>query len=295
MSSLPAAIPLSGVDRRARLSKEEFDREYLFPRRPVVVTDALSPWKALGRWTPEFFQERFAERQVNIDGSPRALGPFIDEVLASTAENPAPYLRNEELHVVFPELVEEVEPLPSYLSPNWLRRDFNPEEARILTRCGGGEIYIGGAGRSFPVVHYDFLHTHAFLMQLHGTKHYFLYGPDQTPLMYQVPGDPNRSDLNDVENPNLEKYPLFAQARGHSFLLEPGEMLFVPSGWWHTVRMLSPSITVSVNVANRSNWADLRRDFCRVYGDNPRRKRQLGLYLRLVEARCRVAELFARS
>jgi hypothetical protein len=41
------------------------------------------------------------------------------------------------------------------------------------------------------------------------------------------------------------------------FVLEPGEMLFVPSHWWHTTKMLSPSITVSINVLNQSNWHEL--------------------------------------
>src|SRR5262249_42658284 len=73
------------------------------------------------------------------------------------------------------------------------------------------------------------------------------------------PVKPNLSLLNDVEQPDLERFPLFAKAVPIRLVLEPGEMLFVPSHWWHTVRMLSPSITLSANVLNASNWAELMK------------------------------------
>ena len=46
------------------------------------------------------------------------------------------------------------------------------------------------------------------------------------------------------------------------FPLHPGETLFVPAGWWHTARILSPSVTVSINSVNRANSAAFRRDYC---------------------------------
>ncbi|MGH8594770.1 MAG: hypothetical protein ACREV3_13245 [Gammaproteobacteria bacterium] len=33
--------------------------------------------------------------------------------------------------------------------------------------------------------------------------------------------------------------------------------MFVPSHWWHTTKMLTPSITLSINTVNRSNWHEL--------------------------------------
>ena len=42
------------------------------------------------------------------------------------------------------------------------------------------ELYIGGEGASFPVLHYDGMHTHAFLMQLYGTKEYVAFAPQQS-------------------------------------------------------------------------------------------------------------------
>ena len=62
--------------------------------------------------------------------------------------------------------------------------------------------------------------------------------------------------------PDREKFPLFDQAEGVRFELHAGETLFVPAGWWHTARILNPSVTVSVNGLNRPNSAAFRNDYC---------------------------------
>ena len=50
------------------------------------------------------------------------------------------------------------------------------------------ELYIGGAGATFPTLHFDNLHTHAFLMQLYGSKEYVFYSPDQAAWLYPKSG-----------------------------------------------------------------------------------------------------------
>jgi histone arginine demethylase JMJD6 len=106
------------------------------------------------------------------------------------------------------------------------------------------------------VLHFDTWHIHTFLSQIYGVKKYTLFAPDQTPFLY-ARGNQSRVDL---ENPDLEKYPLFAQATRVEFELGPGEILFVPAGWWHTAKILSPSITVSASRVNASNWHDFAQD-----------------------------------
>jgi hypothetical protein len=38
--------------------------------------------------------------------------------------------------------------------------------------------------------------------------------------------------------------------------------LFVPAGWWHTARILTTSITVSINGVNAPNWRAFVQDYC---------------------------------
>ena len=188
------------------------------------------------------------------------MAEFIGRVLASSEGAPAPYFRNKVFYDCFPSLAEDIEPLPKYLLPNWLGdRYLVKEVARVLNRGAAIEIYIGGAGGRFPVLHYDGAGTHAFLMQVYGRKQYIIYPPDQELFLYPSPLKPNLSPLEDVEQPDLERFPLFAHAVPIKLVLEPGEMLFVPSHWWHTARMLTPSITLSANLLNASNWTELMK------------------------------------
>src|SRR5262245_47849527 len=91
-------------------------------------------------------------------------------------------------------------------------------------------------------------------MQIYGRKQFVVYPPDQEPWLYPSPAKQNISMINSLDEPDLERFPLFARAEPITFVLEPGELLFVPSHWWHTTKMLTPSITVSINTVNRSNW-----------------------------------------
>ncbi len=49
----------------------------------------------------------------------------------------------------------------------------------------------------------------------------------------------------DVDNFDEVRFPLFKKATEYRVVIHPGEMLFIPRGWWHYVRSLDKSISVS--------------------------------------------------
>ena len=263
------AAPVT-IDRRENLSYEEFEAEYMYPNRPVIITGALRNWRAMSRWTPEFFKNEFGtlkftisnkegKQNLNKTGEVEyTMAQFIDRVLESTDANPAPYFRNRVLYDEFPSLKEDIEPLPKYFEPNWLPERYLIGHVReVLNRGSAIELYIGGKGGAFPVLHYDGAGSHAFLMQIYGRKKFIVYPPEQEPFLYPSPERPNLSDINSVDQPDLKRFPLFANAVATTFIVEPGELLFVPSHWWHTTKMLTSSITLSINTVNHSNWHEL--------------------------------------
>ncbi len=249
------------IERRSGLTYEEFEREYLMPLRPVILTDATKKWKALHTWTPDFFRQKFATREIKANGNQYKVSDFIELVENSSAANPAPYLRNEYLPDVFPEVIGDVEPCPESMTHNWLADKSYPGRLReLLYKCTIPEIYIGGAGGGFPFLHYDLYFTHAYLNQIYGRKEFIIYPPEQSEYLYPDPVYKNQSRVRDPNKADLEKYPLFAKAVPTRFILEPGESAFLPAGWWHTTTMLTACITVSMNHANRSNWNRVVQD-----------------------------------
>ena len=49
----------------------------------------------------------------------------------------------------------------------------------------------------------------------------------------------------DIDAPDLEQFPKFADLKHWDCILEPGDMLFIPNKWWHYVKSLTVSFSVS--------------------------------------------------
>src|ERR1700743_715576 len=101
---------IDGVDKRTNLSHKEFIEEYVKKSRPVVLTDAAKEWKAMKKYTPQWFKEHYSHINKNINGVNYNMGDFIDMMLTSSVENPAPYPYNFDVKKVFPELMEDFLP-----------------------------------------------------------------------------------------------------------------------------------------------------------------------------------------
>jgi hypothetical protein len=262
-----AVSPIAAIDRKAGLTYAEFERDYLFPLKPVVLVGALNQWPAVGKWTPEFFRTTFADRELDVDGK-ILCRDFIDRVEASNESNKAPYLHAQHLEDVFPELLADIEPTPIYLGPNWLDRRVYPGSLhqRLLDHTSA-EIYIGGKDAGFPFLHYDDYHYHAYIGQVFGLKKFFVFSPDQSESMYPTPRRKHVSLVRDVEHPDLDTFPNFAKAKPMTCVLEPGDLVFMPCGWWHTTRMLSTSISIAINRVNASNWRHVKADIVEEMGE----------------------------
>lgn len=252
------------IPRREALAYEEFVQDYLYPLQPVIIKNGFH-WNAFGKWNPEFFKKEFGSRLVPVRDQRITVAEFVDRVVEATDENPAPYLvgtgTGNYCLDLFPELAADIDPVPEYLLPNWLtERYLMPLIARRLNRGPRAEIFFGGKGAGFAYIHWDSLHFHAFNTQVYGEKHWYLYAPDQEEFLYPSQPGGNKSLINDPSNPDLERFPLFENATCYQSTLGPGEMLFIPAGWWHTTRITEPSISIAMNSANGSNWPLLKSD-----------------------------------
>jgi cupin-like protein len=269
------------IERRLELGVEEFRDRYLDAGQPVVIRDAAKNWAAFAKWSPEYLKERCGSRIVPIDGVACEFRSFVDQVLRSVPEDPAPYLIECDMTVQFPELLGEIEPAFAHALPNRFMSKLVPgiRGTKGARRCYP-ELLIGGRGTRFPVLHYDAFHVHAFITQLYGSKEFTLFAPWETPYLYSIAGMAHISSIDDVDSPDLDRFPLFAKATRRRVTVEAGDTIFVPAGWWHVTRLLSPSLAVSLNSLTRSNWRGYCADYLRTC--KPRERRYLAPYLKLV-------------
>lgn len=246
------------VEKKYGMSYTEFAEKHLFANYPVVIGDAGDAWAAKNKFTPEFFKKNYSDRTVEIARKSYNLGEYIDWMLTGTEDNPAPYPCTLQIEQEYPELLPDVLPRFNYALPDRINSKLLPK--RFLSGANTLEIFFGSPGALFPYVHYDYMSLHAYITQLYGQKEFTVIPPDQTPYVYPNPDDLWVSQVNDIYKPDLEKYPLFAKTTPVSFVVGPGETLFIPCGWWHTARSLTPTISVALDCLNASNWGNFMQE-----------------------------------
>lgn len=243
------------------LPYDDFLREFVARGKPVVVHDAISQWPALHKWTPAYFRSRFASKMVNIERWKQlTFADFIDQAEASTLDKPGPYMYRLFLHEHLPEVLPDVAPQCVYSFPRRYASPLMP--ARWKRPDGYQKLLFGGIGGHFPVTHFDADNAHATVAEVYGDKEFVLFPPSDSPYMYASPLQRNFSMVKDPLNPDLVHFPLFAKATRYRTVLRPGDMVFVPCGWWHTARALSMSISVGMNILDRSNWSGFVSEVC---------------------------------
>ena len=85
------------------------------------------------------------------------------------------------------------------------------------------------------------------LAQICGRKEVRLVAPKDSKYMYPAKrfDQGTMSSEMDVDHYDAARFPLFEKAKEYRVVVHPGEMLFIPRGWWHHVRSLDKSISVS--------------------------------------------------
>jgi hypothetical protein len=248
----PSSTPVE-VRSARDLPYTDFLKQYVVPRRPLVIRDAVAAWPAMQKWTPEFFKNRFAQKRVQVSyEESMPFADFIDGVLASSHEKPGPYMFRLFLHEDLPEVLGDLVPQNPYAFP---ARYASPLMLEYYRRPDGYlKLLIGGVGGRFPVMHFDGDDSHAAITEIYGDKEFILYPPEDARYLYPNPKRPNHSTVDDLHDLDLKRFPLAVKATQYRTVLKPGDTVYVPAGWWHTARALSPSISVCQNAVFKFEW-----------------------------------------
>ncbi|XP_050460442.1 HSPB1-associated protein 1 [Cataglyphis hispanica] len=116
-------------------------------------------------------------------------------------------------------------------------------------------IWIGSKG-AHTDCHWD-TYGYNLVAQIHGRKLWLLYPPSDSLLPVRLPYEESTVYSKiDFYCLSMEERDLLLKIpdKPKLIILEPGDVLFVPNGWWHYVESLD-NITVSVNI-----WGKLKTD-----------------------------------
>jgi hypothetical protein len=254
------------IDRRSNLSYAEFVSTYLMPQEPVIITDALTQWPALSKWTPEFFKASHGDKRITVGGKEMRMADYIDLLLSSSEERPSPYLSGLLVRQQFPEVASDIWPDLKYTLPDRIRSRLMIRKNK--SRDGIPELLMCGTGGRFNL-HFDSHHMLGFVTQIYGDKEFMIFAPSDTQYLYRI----ENTNFSAIQNPfdvDVQKFPLFKRATPYRFILKAGETIFNPGGWWHATRILSPSIAMVISTINASNWNAFADDLARPRSGLPR-------------------------
>jgi len=230
--TLPA---ISEVPRVGKLDAAAF-RARAALGLPFLITGLVGRWP-LSQLKPAVLRERFGHLPVRA-----RVGDYINTAFAADRAMQDMTMR------AYLELVEDgIQYPPPYLG-NLELRELNSmcHWPAYFDKMGPPRFWIGPA-RTVTPLHCDY--DDNIFAQIWGSKRIFLSPPHHGEFLYTKEANAVLfGSPFDPEAPDFDIFPLARQASMIECVVRPGEMLYVPAGWYHQVRALTFSLS-----ANR--WA----------------------------------------
>ncbi|KAF8284228.1 hypothetical protein C4B63_2g511 [Trypanosoma cruzi] len=249
---------LKDVPRRSGLSPREFREQFEEPRLPVILTDVATDWPFFKILQGRF--ENLAEKKeelfrpgVSPDVSMRCehttmtVSDYVRYAKEQTDERPI-YMFDAEFGTSM--AIESLYSVPEH----FICDDFFKVlgDARPKYRW-----IIAGPRRSGSNFHVDPNYTNAWNANLAGRKRWILFPPGCTPAgvfpaedMSEVTTSVSLSEwLLNYYDASVEQW----RGVGYECICEPGDIMFIPCGWWHFVINLEDSVAITQNYVSESN------------------------------------------
>jgi hypothetical protein len=242
--------PMIGeVERVTELAPSRL-REAARAKTPLLLAGGTRSWRA-SSWSLESLKERFGHvpfpvRRISAsspwvallprEGPPGAargamrLADFVDAILGSSPGDPD--VPHTDLMELPDELAGEIGPLPAF-----------PDQARSRRRP---ELFLSAAG-AYTGVHRDFEDGASCV--LIGRRRFRLWSPDQADRLYAMPNlHPKfQGCFLDARHPDPARFPLFERAVSVEVTVEPGDVLYLPFGWFHDVTAVEHGLTIRLD------------------------------------------------
>jgi Cupin-like domain len=229
------------VPRVHKPSAQEFLDHFYSQNKPVIIEGALDDWPALELWqSGDYLKSRNGDATVEVQANRESdadyelnsvkfkkemnFGEFVD-IIESGVETNDWYITANNTG----KNLEALRPLRQDIRyPEYLTND--PNE---------GFFWYGPKGVVTPI-HHDL--TNNFMAQVRGRKLVRIVAPYESAHVYN-----NRHCFSPVDlfNVDEERFPEMKDVRVIDVEIGPGDLFFLPVGWWHAVRGLDISITMT--------------------------------------------------
>lgn len=220
-------------------------QSYYRPQRPVVIENFIEDWPAHSKWSLDYIKEVAGDKEVPLyDDRPvrhdegfnqphakMRMADYVD-LLKSGPTRYRIFLWN---------ILKEVPQLQG---------DFTYPDFGLPLMKGLPMLFFGGED-SYTFMHYDIDLANIFHFHFEGKKQCILFSQEQNGFLYKVPHSLIVREDIDFADPDLEKWPALRYAQGHIADLRHGDVLYIPEGYWHYMRYLTPGFSMSLRAMAR--------------------------------------------
>jgi len=240
---------LSQIDVVEHISRKDFEQNYLNLRKPLVIKNMAKEWPAYRKWTMDYMKGVVGEKTV----------PLYD----SSKADPSKPINASAAQMKFGDYIDLIKETPTDLriflfdpikfAPKLLEDYTAPKDLMGGFLDKYPNMFFGGAG-SVTFLHYDIDLAHIFHTHFNGRKHVILFDYKWKERLYQIPYSTYALEDYDIENPDFERFPALKGVEGVEAYLEHGDTLFMPTGYWHWMKYLDGSFSISLRAWDKS-WA----------------------------------------
>lgn len=223
--------------------KEDFFSNYWTENKPVVFKNFTSEWGVSEKWSLDNLVFQYGDTLIEVQ-TDREQNKFYEldsikhktkmlfseyiQLINSVNESNDFYMtaNNQVLRSTkFKELLQNIPNVSDFLNPP--------------SGNGSWYLWVGPKGTITPLHHDENFIIHA---QITGRKKWKLISPLHFPDVYN-----NLAVFSkvDIENIDYEAFPLMRNVNVLEVIVEPGEAIFIPLGWWHGVVALDKSVSLS--------------------------------------------------
>ena len=234
--SIDVSKPIPIVDGQ-KISREEFEKNYVKPQKPVILRGLWKQYPAYAKWNYALFKTTMGEEELGL--------------YSSTKPHPSKTMSEPTVKMKFSEYLQLIEKEPTdlrlFLFPIF---KYKPELLKDFDYPAITKNYVKlpfmffGPKNAITRMHQDIDMSNVFLTQFEGKKRVVLFPPDQSDLLYRLPF--NVHSTVDIDKPDYKEYPALKYAKGLTGILEYGDTLFMPSGYWHHIEYVEGGYGLSV-------------------------------------------------
>jgi len=262
VSNIPAR---NQIPRLPNLTQEDFNRSWA--NKPFILTDPVKEWPAYKSWSLTNLLSKYCDTPFRAEAVDWPLERYLDYMQRSSDESPL-YLFDCRFAEKMGIRVGRAHADAAYWAPDCFGEDLF---AVLDDQRPDSRWLIIGPERSGSTFHKDPNATSAWNAVLTGSKYWIMF-PSSSSLP-PPPGVYVSEDQSEVTSPlSIAEWLIgfHAEARRTPGCCEgicgEGEVLHVPSGWYHLVLNLAPSIALTQNFIPKAHLG-AALEFLRDRGD----------------------------